>query len=159
VRKKADVKGYIVTSPWLKTVGGPGTIQVAMGKLMRKIFPTFTQKTGLSTDALTQDGEIVQAYIDDPLVHSWMSPHLFFSCMEAGEYSIAHAQDVARPLLLLHGDADGIADIKGTDQFAKGAGFLVSYEPWKGAFHELHNEPYRAKVLSRIINWINSPQA
>ncbi len=158
VRKKPEVKGYIITSPWLKSTVGPTAIQYALGKMMLKIYPSFTQKTGLTTSALSRDGEIVQAYIDDPLVHSWMSTNLFFSAMAAAEYTTEHASEINRPVLLMHGDEDGIADIKGTEQFAKKAGFLVEYEVWNGAFHELHNEPYRAKVLSRITNWINSPK-
>jgi len=140
LRKKPDVKGYIITSPWLASSKGPNAFQYYMGRLMLKLNPGFTQKTGLSTSALSRDGEIVQAYIDDPLVHSWMSSELYFSCMDAAEYSIEHAKEINRPVLLMHGDADGIADIKGTDRFAKRAGFLVEYEVWNGAFHELHNE-------------------
>lgn len=158
IRKKPKVKGYIVTSPWLKSAKGPNAFQYAMGKLMLNVYPSFTQKTGLSTNALSRDGEIVQAYIDDPLVHSYMSTRLYFSCMAAADFSIKHASEIEHPVLLLHGDADAIADIKGAAEFAKQAGFLVSYEPWNGAFHELHNEPCRAKVLSRITNWINSPK-
>jgi alpha-beta hydrolase superfamily lysophospholipase len=158
IRKKPSVAGFIITSPWLESTKGPTAIQYALGKMMLKIYPGFTQKTGLATNALSRDGEIVKAYMDDPLVHSYMSTNLFFSCMEAAAYSIAHADQLNRPMLLMHGDADGIADIKGTDKFAKQAGFLVQYDVWKGAFHELHNEPGRAKVLSRITNWINSPQ-
>jgi len=154
LRKKPDVEGYIITSPWLVSFQGPTAVQLAAAKVLRKIYPAFAQKTGLSTDALSHDVDVVRAYEEDPLVHSWMSTGLYFACMDAARHSLDNASQLEKPMLLLHGDEDRIADIKGAAQFAERAGFLVNYKPWSGAFHELHNEPQRVKVLSLIFNWI-----
>ena len=66
---------------------------------------------------ISRDEEVVKRYRDDPLVH-----HGKMSAREAAEVANAiqrikkGAGDISLPILLLHGTADRVADIKGTEE-------------------------------------------
>ena len=79
LRRKPDVVGVIATDPWLKLAFDAPALQITLGKLMNNIAPGFTQKSTLDTAALSHDQKIVDAYKNDPLVHSKISARLFIN--------------------------------------------------------------------------------
>jgi alpha-beta hydrolase superfamily lysophospholipase len=155
LRKKPDVRGAVVTSPWLKLSFEPDKFKVKLAAIMKGIFPSLVQPSGLNSDHLSHDAEVVRKYNSDPLVHDKISVSLFDSAMKAGEYSLKNAGSLKIPLLLMHGRDDKICSPEGSRQFA-GSAKLAEIKLWDGGYHELHNEPFRMEVFSYIIGWINS---
>ena len=66
LRYKPQLKGVIVTGPWLRLAFEPPVFKVTFGKVMNKIRPSFSQSSGLDTKALSHDSEVVHAYENDP---------------------------------------------------------------------------------------------
>lgn len=157
LRKQPNIAGAITTSPWLKLYTEASKVQQAMAKVMRKIYPGLVQKTGLDAKLLSHDAEIVNKYVTDPMVHGLMSIELYLSMEEAAQWALSNAKEqLKKPLLVLHSTADQITDAKGSAEFKRKAGFLVDYRQLDDSFHELHNEPNYAEVLSLIFNWITT---
>jgi alpha-beta hydrolase superfamily lysophospholipase len=156
LRRKPDVVGVIATGPWLKLAFDPPPLQTTLVKVINNIAPGFTQKAPMDTAALSHDQKIVDAYNNDPLVHSKISPKLFISIHESGLWALDHAGEFSIPLLLMHGTADRVTSSAASAEFAKRAGKTVTWHPWDGFYHEIHNESEKAEVLKAMISWLDA---
>lgn len=155
LRRSPKVSGVIATDPWLKLAFQPPALQVALGRMMNKIAPGFTQHSGLEIAALSRDPGIVKAYVNDPLVHDKITARLFVETYESGLWALEHAANFPLPLLLMHGTADRITSVDASRQFAERGGEKVTWRAWDGWYHEIHNEPEKAQVLAVMIQWMN----
>jgi alpha-beta hydrolase superfamily lysophospholipase len=156
LRRKPELNGVIATGPWMKLAFQPPAFQVALGRFMNKIAPGFTQPNGLDTTALSRDTRVVEAYVNDPLVHNKISARLFVNTYEAGLYAFDHAAEFPLPLLLMQGDKDRIISAEAARQFGAAAPKSVTTELWEGWFHEIHNEPEKEKVFAKMIAWLDA---
>lgn len=154
LRRKPACKGAIVTGPWIKLAFEPPAIQVFLGQTMNKIFPGFIQASGLETAALSRDPDVVHAYETDSLVHNKISARLFVGMYESGLWSLAHANEISIPVLLMHGSADRITSAEASRDFAEKAGDKVTLKIWDGLYHEIHNEPEKDEVFKTITDWL-----
>jgi len=156
LRRAPNVTGVIATGAWLKLASEPPVLQVRLARIMNNILPGFTQNSNLETAALSHNPKIVDAYNNDPLVHSKISARLFVGIYESGLWALDHARDFSVPLLLMHGTADRITSFAAGAEFAKQAGKMVTWHPWDGLYHEIHNEPQKAEVIKNMIDWLNT---
>jgi len=155
LRRQPKVNGVIATGPWLKLSFQPPPSQVALGRMMNSIFPSFTQATGLDTKGLSHDAEVVRLYDNDPLNHDKISARLFVSMYESGLWALDHAAEFSLPLLLMHGSADPITSAAASRQFADKAGNNVTLRIWDNLYHEVHNEPEQAQVFKVMVEWLD----
>ncbi len=156
LRRKPNLKGIIATGPWLKLAFEPPAFKVALGRMMNKLVPSFSQPNGLDTAALSRDPNVVEAYVNDPLVHNKISARLFVDTYESGLYAFDHAAEFPLPLLLMHGTADRILSAEASRQFGAAAPNSVTTRLWEGHFHEIHNEPEQAEVLKAMVEWLDA---
>ena len=155
LRRHPKIAGVIATGPWLKLAFEPHPIKVTLGRIMNNIFPSFTQASGLDTNGLSHDAEVVRLYDNDPLGHDKISARLFVGMYEAGLWALDHATELALPLLLMHGGADPITSAEASRQFADKAGSHVTLRIWDGLYHEIHNEFEQAEVFKFMIEWLD----
>ena len=153
IRRKPNVRGAIVTSPWLRLSFEPSKSKIVMASFMRYLLPGLTQPSGLNINHISHDTAIVDKYKNDPLVHGKISVSLFHAAMSAAKYSLTHASGLKIPTLLLHGSDDMITSPEGSREFT-GKTKLVELKIWEGGYHELHNEPFKEEVFKYIMNWI-----
>jgi len=154
LRRKPDIEGAIVTSPWLKLSFEPDKSKLALASVMKNIMPGLVQPSGLVVEHISHDPEVVSRYKADPLVHDKISVSLFSSAMSAAARSLDHAGELTLPLLLIHGSGDLICSPEGSRIFASKTQ-LATLKIWEGGYHELHNEPFRLEVFDYLMNWIN----
>ena len=155
LRKNTDLSGIIATGPTLRLGFDPPAIKVALGRGMNRFWPAFAQPSGLDTKALSRDPEVVQNYVNDPLVHDRASSGLFVGFYEAGIYALEHAAGFPLPLLLMHGSKDMLTSPKASEEFAASMGDKCTLKIWDGFYHEIHNEPEKEQVFDLIIEWLN----
>jgi len=155
LRAKPDVKGAIVTGPWIRLAFAPPAAKITLAKMMDAISPSFSQASGLETAALSRNKAVVDAYIADPLVHSKVTSRLFVGMYTAGLWSLEHAAELSVPILLMHGSADRLTSPAASREFAEKAGNKVTFKLWDGFYHEIHNEPEQADVFKVMIDWLN----
>ncbi|CAI6083535.1 alpha/beta hydrolase [Cohnella sp. JJ-181] len=154
LRRKPDVAGAVIGSPWLKLAFAPPQAQVVIGRLVERVYPGFTNKRPMNVDHLTADPGMAERYRADPLGHGHITARFFFGVQRAGSWAIQHAHELSAPVLLMHGDDDRVTSIAASRQFAERAGKLCEYREWHGYKHELHNELERGPVLAVMRDWI-----
>ena len=154
LRNPQGLRGVIVTSPWLQLFGKPGPLLAALVKLLNVIYPAYTQASGLDQKTISRDPAEVQAYATDPLVHDRITARLFTVMEEHALYALEHAAELKVPMLLMHGSADGLSSVNGSQEFAKKAGSIVTLRIWDGLYHETHNEPEKADVIRTMTDWV-----
>jgi len=147
------VHGLVLSSPALD----PGMsafqrLQLALGVALA---PHLAVGNGLKTSWISRDKAVVQAYIDDPLVHDRISPTLAKMIVEGGELVRRHAQDWVVPTLLIWAGSDRCVAPAGSAEFAAAAPAQVlrarCFEP---LFHEIFNEPEQAQVFAEMQAWL-----
>jgi alpha-beta hydrolase superfamily lysophospholipase len=156
LKKPNTVKGIVVTGPWLRLAFDPPAIQVKLANLMRNLYPGFSQASGLKTENLSRDPEVVKAYTRDRLVHDRITASFFVNLYQAGLYALQHANELKVPALLMHGGSDKITSAQASEEFAKKASLVTQFHLWDGMYHEIHNEPEREVVLTKVFDWISA---
>jgi acylglycerol lipase len=115
-----------------------------------------TIPSGLKPADLSRDQAVVQAYINDPLVHDSTSLGFGRSMLEANRWVLDHAAEFSLPLLLIHGKEDKIAFPSSSIEFAAHLKENCTLMLWDGLYHEVHNEPEKAEVLDAMTIWMDA---
>jgi alpha-beta hydrolase superfamily lysophospholipase len=155
LRRRPPIAGVVATSPWLRLAFAPPAWKVALGRAVDRIWPAFTQPSGLETRAISRDSAVVRAYEDDPLNHDRITARLFNRCYDAGLWALAHAAEFPLPLLLTHGSADRITSAEASREFA-GRALKCTFRLWDGCYHEIHNEPEREEFFAFVREWLRA---
>ena len=154
-RQPKILRGLIATSPWIRLAFEPKPILITMGKLMRSIFPTFTQDSGLDVNGISRDKAVVDAYINDPLVHSKITASAGMGMTDSAAFLNTYKGQMSIPTLIVHGTNDKLISQAASEEFANRV-TNIDYKKWVGLYHETHNEPEKMDVLQDILQWVNA---
>ncbi|HEX7056818.1 MAG TPA: alpha/beta hydrolase [Bacilli bacterium] len=154
LRRKPELAGVISSAPWLKLAFEPPKIKVRFGRVVDRLWPSFSQSNGLKSKALSRSADIVDEYEADGLVHDRITARLYFSLRDAGAWAIEHAADIRIPVLIMHGSGDQITSCAASERFAEKAKEFSTLMIWKGFFHELHNDPFGGEVIDYMASWM-----
>ncbi len=158
IKYQAGLKGVIATSPGLRSPIHDQKLKVAMAKLFGSIAPSIQLPSDLEVTALSRDQNVVNAYINDPLVHDRISLGFGKAGLNATDLVFNHAAEFSVPLLIMHSKIDKITYPSGSEDFARlvgKAGNDVTLKLWDGLYHELHNEPEKAEVFKFMAEWLD----
>ncbi len=154
--RNPKVKGVIATSSALHTSVEQQKIKVIMAKALGSLMPNTVIASGLDPKSLSRDEKVVQAYINDPLVHDKISLGFGKVMIGVSSWTLAHAGEFSLPLLLLHGKADMIAFPSSSMEFAASLKEKCTLVLWDDAYHELHNEPEKNEVFKTMTIWMDA---
>lgn len=154
--RKPDVKGVIATSSGLRTALEKQPLKVFLAKVLGSLIPSTTIVSGLDPNGISHDKNVVKAYQEDPLVHDKASLGFGKVMLGVTKWTLEHAGEFSRPLLLLHGKADPIAFPSGSIEFAAPLKEKCTLVLWEDGYHELHNEPNKAEVLKTMTLWMDA---
>ena len=155
LRRKPILAGVIATSPALRNALETQTVKVVFAKIGGKLLPNMSIPSGLDVQALSHDPAVIEAYIQDPLVHDIATLSFGKHALSAIQWIFAHATEFSLPLLLVHGTADQIAFVRGSQELAALVPNKCTLKLWDGLFHETHNEPEKEQVLAYMIGWLD----
>jgi len=155
LRRENNLKGIIVTSPFLRLAFSPPGWKIFLGKILQKIMPSITMGNELDVEAISRDKNEIELYKNDPLVHDKVSPNYSIVFMETGEWAIQNASKINIPMLLMHGTGDRLTSWKASKEFKDKANDNVELHLFKDAYHELHNELNKDEVVEKMITWMN----
>lgn len=147
------VNGVIVTSPLIGPKDAVPPLKLFLAKLMDKTMPSFTMDNGINPKFLSRDIEVVEKYVNDPLVHNKISAKSGMMVINRGQWILEHAKNNRNKMLVMVGSGEGIVDKDAIDQFCKIAP-NVTYKIWPNLYHELHNEPEKKQVFDYSLNWL-----
>jgi len=155
LRRQPKLKGVIVTGPWLRLAFEPPRFRIILAQITNYIWPSFSQKSGVDTKAISRDTEVVYDCENDPLGHDRISARMFISTYQAGQWALEHASEFSLPLLLMHGGADKIISVEAGREFAGKIKENCTLKIWDGLYHEIHNEPEKEEVFKFLIDWLD----
>jgi len=155
LRRCCRVEGIIATSPWLKLAKPVPFVLETIVSILNIILPIVPIKSSVKATEISHIEEEVRKYATDPLNHGWITPRLYFSIKNAGEYFINNVSKLKIPTLMLHGEDDLITSFGTTKEAAK---YLPAgeFHSWPGMYHELHHESVREEVFEVILNWLTA---
>lgn len=150
----SGLAGVVACSP---TVGKlpVSPMLVLLARTLSKLWPRFTLEAGLDVTALSRDPAVVQAYVDDPLVHGKASARLGTELMAAIDWTQGHAADVALPCLIIYGTADRLCPPEATQAFYDTITFADKQcYAYQAHYHELFNDLDKEIVLADVEAWL-----
>ena len=117
--------------------------------------PLVTLGNEINPNDISREKTEVDRYINDPLIHSKISPNFSLTFIDSGKWAIENASQLTIPILLLHGTGDKIIDYRGTQKFANNAN-RATLKLYENGYHELHNDLCKNEMLVDVVNWISS---
>ncbi len=99
--------------------------------------------------------EVVAWYEQDPYNRKSFAVGLCYALIAGWAWFRPRAQEFAYPVLMLHGEADGLVSVQDTyDFFAAAASKDRQMKIYGGLYHEIFNEYCRDEVIGDAIRWI-----
>jgi len=151
-----DVAGFVLSNPYFRLAIDPPKVKIWTALLVGKLIPHLPVDADLDLATLTSDPEM-QAWSDaDPLYQRKTTPRWF---TESGRAQADLRRDMARfdrPLLLLLGTGDRIADGAASSEFfAAITSKDKELREYAGFEHEIFNERGRAAPIGDTVAWIS----
>ena len=147
--------GAIVSSPFLAFAMAVPPWKRALARILLDLYPALPVATGLNVAHLSTDPAVGQAALSDPLYHRVMTPRAYREILLAQAAVLAEGRRIGVPLLVLLAGDDRIASRAASEAFARGLGGEVSVTVYEGFFHEIFNEPQRARVYRDVERWLD----
>ncbi|MDR2133366.1 MAG: lysophospholipase [Clostridiales Family XIII bacterium] len=142
-RLSAVPAAYIAASPWLALCRRVPAWFYRFVKALAKLRPDFALSAGINA-AMLGNAQILESMRGDRLVHNKISALTAVESQDAAN-ALMNRQIADRhgggqkPLILMHGTADGICSIEATRAFAAAEGAHCAMIEWENYLHELHN--------------------
>jgi alpha-beta hydrolase superfamily lysophospholipase len=155
VVRRLPVAALVLSSPALDP--GLNRLQRLMLAAMLRLAPGRTMRNGLDPRRISHDPTVVEAYLEDPLVHDRVSARLVAWLVAAGEAAIAAADSLSVDTLMLVAGDDALVAAQGSRRFAERApAGRVTLRWYDGLWHEVFNERAedRARVLADLDEWL-----
>ncbi len=149
--------GVVLSSPALLVgVNEPAWLK-AVGRVLARVRPGLPL-TVLPTGGLSRLAEEVSAYEGDELMYHGKVPVLTaISMLQLSESLWARAPGWTLPTLIVHGDADQLADVNGSRRFDREISSADhTYIEVPGGYHELFNDTVREEMTSRLLDWLKA---
>ncbi|WKZ35686.1 MAG: lysophospholipase [Anaerolineales bacterium] len=154
--RRPNLKGVVATGSGLHTALENQPLKVIMAKVLGAVMPGVAIPSGLNPNSISRDEGVVQAYINDPLVHDRVSLGFGKIMLGVTKWTLEHAAEFPLPLLLLHGKGDVLAFPSGSTEFAEPLKEKCTLVLWEDAYHELHNEPVQTDVFKTMTLWMDA---
>jgi acylglycerol lipase len=153
-----NLQGLIISSPALQVkMDLEKQVKKMAAEFLSAFMPATTLDANLDVKFLTHDETVIEAYKNDPLVHGKISFQMGRNLFHLAAVMNNKAHLIQIPILMIHGDQDGIADVEGSRDFFRNLNTSKKdIKIYPGLFHELLNElpEYRAQVLTDLAQFI-----
>jgi acylglycerol lipase len=151
-------KGVILSGPFFLPAQDIGTVQKWLMGTFSSYLPKAPIPQRIPPAHVSRSSETVHKYATDPLVLS--DPPLVRTVHELFEtgQNLLEPQFTSTfhlPLLIVHGEEDLLADVKGSRLFCERAQSEdKTCKTYPKFYHEVLNEPEKEHVLQDILDWI-----
>lgn len=154
IRRNPNISGAVVSAPHIRLNFKPNPLLVGLGKVLRNVYPTFTQENQLDTNFLSRNPDVKPAYDKDPLVHGKLTSRTGIDMLENAAELDRYANGITIDTLMMHGLGDKLTSPDGTRDFAERNPDNVTLKLWPGLYHEMHFEPEREVFFSFTLAWL-----
>jgi len=155
LRLQHMLRGLVLSAPALATDQSVPPLQEMFVRLLSVVAPN-AGALRLPADAVSRDPAVVARYAADPLVHHEAIPaRTLVELLGAMQGFAARAPDLRLPTLVLHGTADKLVPLAATQPVYEAFGTSERVvNLYDGLYHEVFNEPERARVTADLFRWL-----
>jgi alpha-beta hydrolase superfamily lysophospholipase len=156
VEGRAGVAGLLLSGAALPVDGRAG-VRARLFRIIGRLFPSLPLAK-LRAGDVSRDLEEVRKYDSDPLVYRGrMKAGLVAAMIDASQRIWRGAPAIAHPLLIMHGTADALTSPAGSRAlYERCQSTDKTLRPYDGLYHEILNEPERARVIDDIAAWLDA---
>ena len=152
-----ELSGAVLSGQSIKVPDNISQAMIFVGNMLSTIMP----KTGLiqlDTEGVSRDPDVVDAYVNDPLVYTGKTTaRLGAELLKTMRYVTEHATEIKLPIMIVQGSDDKLVDPSGAQLLYD----LVGSEDktikiYDGFYHEVFNEPEHEQVLDDVETWLEA---
>jgi len=144
-----------LSSPFLGLAMKVPAVKAAAGRMMSRLWPSFSMPNGLDPAWVSHDPAVVERYAADPLVSHIVTARWFTEVAQAQADTLADAGRLSLPLLVQQAGEDRLTAVDATRAFFAAAGSPQKrLEVYAGYYHEIFNEVDRDRVLGELTGWL-----
>ena len=154
---QAGLRGAVLSGAAVKVPSNITPATLFVGKMLSALVPKFGL-IGLDAEGICRDPAVVQAYVNDPLVHRGKTTsRLAAEMLKAMQYVMAKATKITLPIMLVQGSADRLVDPAGSQMLYDAVSSAdKTIRIYDGFYHEVFNEPERGRVLHDVEVWLEA---
>lgn len=154
-RRVAELLGLVLSGIGLEPVLRVPRWKRLAGRIGAWICPRLPVSNEIDPRALSRDEAVCEAYVRDPLVHRTVTPAWFREFEGARRTALRDAGSVTVPVLLVHGEADGLVSAEGSRRLAAAlGGAAVTLRIYPGARHEVFTDSRCPEALADVEAWL-----
>lgn len=153
----STLPGLVVSSPLLGVhpVAAPSSLLKAAAQVLSRVLPRLRLASNVDPHSISRDPDVVEAYVNDPLVSRRVSVRWFTSFLDALDRVHAGAATLRVPALVMVSGEDRLADPEATRRFVvRAPADRVKFVFWEGLYHEMFNEPEKDQVFRKMRAWL-----
>jgi alpha-beta hydrolase superfamily lysophospholipase len=152
---QADFRGAVISAPGIKVSASISQAAITIGKILSVLAP----KAGvlaLDVNGISRHPEVVRAYVNDPLVFHGKTPaRLAAELVKTMSRVTAKVDKITLPFIVVQGGQDKLVDPAGAQMlYDKASSKDKTIKVYDGLYHEVFNEPERARVLKDVETWL-----
>jgi alpha-beta hydrolase superfamily lysophospholipase len=156
--RNPDVFAAVTSGPALELGSGISGTRLLLARALRRIAPRLLIDSGLPSEGLSRDPEVVRRYQADPLVDTRTTASLGVEMMAAIERTAGGGAGIEVPLLMLQGGDDPLCLASGSRRFFESLPARSSppsrLQIYPGLLHEIFNEPEQERVFEDLLGWL-----
>lgn len=150
-------EGAIISAPLLSVALRVPAYKKALGELLGRTLSKIQLTNEVNPSHLTHDPAVVEAYVNDRLVHEKITPKLYLCMTAEMEWIMEQSGPLACPSLFLVPGDDRIVSSRHTLAFFRGLKSPRNeLREYPGMFHEVVNETDKQKVFADIQAWVGT---
>jgi alpha-beta hydrolase superfamily lysophospholipase len=153
------VHGMVVSSPVLAFKVKVPAFKIILGKVMSTVWPGLSMANELDPTKISHDKSIVEAYIQDPMVHNRVTARWFTEFASTMEGTRQSAPKLNVPILMQIAGNDFLVDAEASKSFFNHLTLEdKEIRVYSDLYHEVYNEPEkdRAAVLNDLLGWLEA---
>jgi len=155
VKHQRGLAGLIVSGMFLKPGSSIPSVLKPVVPLISFLFPKMGV-TLLDATAISQDKAVVDAYVNDPLVHRGkITARLGVELIKTVDRLPSQMPAINLPILIMHGTADRLCKPEGSQMLYDLVGSSdKTLKLYEGFHHEIFNEPGHLQVMADVEAWL-----
>jgi len=159
IRFPHKLDGLLLSSPALGLKVQVPAFKAVLGKFMSTVWPGLSMANELDSSKISHDRSVVDAYIQDPLVHARVTARWFTEFVSTMARTHQSAAAVSVPTLMQIAGNDFLVDAAASEDFFNRLQVEdKTIHVYSGLFHEIFNETAaeRTGVLDDLSAWIQA---
>ncbi|MDJ0676747.1 MAG: alpha/beta hydrolase [Calothrix sp. MO_167.B42] len=149
-----QLQGAIALAPSVGKVG-ISPFKLFLGKVLSRIWPSFSLNTGMNPNTASRDEKVLAAYAQDPLRHTRGTARLATEFMTIVAEIQSRVENFCVPLLIMQGGADKVTLPESSLAFFNKITFRdKTFREYPGTYHEIQNDINYPEVLADMEQWL-----